>query len=155
MNLIEKLRSIAIFEHFEDATLEQLSQSLEVREFGRQEMIFKQNDPGAELFIIDEGCVQIFRVETDEIDYLRPDGDEKELCRLNPGDYFGEIAVLGGEKRSASARALTPTKTWVLRRERFQALIVQSPKMALEICRGLASYLNRTSAKSLDLRRLC
>lgn len=155
MDLIQKLRSIAIFQHFDDSELDRLSKCLESRDFARQETIFKQNDPGKELFIVAEGSVQIFNVESDNMDYLRPEGVETELCRLGSGDYFGEIAVLGGERRTASARALTPAKTWVLQRDRFQEFVVQSPKLALAICRGLASYLNRTSTKPLDLRRLC
>ncbi len=155
MDLNQTLRSIAIFQNLSDLEREQLSRSLELREFRAQATIFKENDPGDELFIIADGSVQIFRVEMDKTDFLRPEGREEELCRLKPGDYFGEIAVLGNETRSTSARALTPTKTWVLRREPFEALILQSPKMALEICRVLASYLNRARAKPIDLRRLC
>ena len=155
MDLNQTLRSIAFFKHFTDSELEQVSKTFRSREFRAQAMIFKQNDPGNELFIIADGSVQIFVVETDETDFLRPEGREKELCRLKPGNYFGEIAVLGNETRSTSARALTATKTWVIPREQFEALILQSPKMALEICRVLASYLNRTSAKPIDLQRLC
>lgn len=155
MDLIQTLRSIALFQNFPDSELEQLSQNFAARDFAVQAIIFKQKDPGEELFVIATGSVQIFVVETDHTDFLRPEGREKELCRLKSGDYFGEIAVLGNETRSTSARALTATKTWVLRREKFQALILKSPQMALEICRVLASYLNRTSAKPVDLQRLC
>lgn len=155
MNVTNKLRSIPIFEHLDDAALEQLSRDVELRAFQRQAVIFKQDEPGEEMFVIAEGNVQIVRVEKDEMDYLRPQGNEKELCRLGPGDYFGELALLGGERRYASAHTLTSAKTWVLRRERFQSLILQSPQMALEICRGLASYLHRTTAQPLELRRLC
>ena len=115
MDLIQTLRSIALFQNFQDSELEQLSQSFVARDFAAQATIFKQKDPGEELFVIASGSVQIFVVETDHTDFLRPEGREKELCRLKSGDYFGEIAVLGNETRSTSARALTATKTWVLR----------------------------------------
>lgn len=155
MDLNQTLRSIAIFQNLSDSELDEVSRSFEVRDFRPQTMIFKQNDPGEELFVIAEGGVQIFVVETDRTDFLRPEGREKVLCTLKPGDYFGEIAVLGNEKRTTSARTVAATRTWVLQRDLFESLILKSPKMALQICRALASYLNRTNAKPLDLQRLC
>ena len=128
MNLNQSLRSIPIFQTLSDSELEDVCQSFGVKDFRPKEMIFKQNDPGDELFIIAEGAVQIFLVETDQTDFLRPEGREKVLCTLKPGDYFGEVAVLGNEKRSTSARAVTASKTWVLQRDVFEALILKSPK---------------------------
>ena len=79
--------------------LERLASSMRSRRFRRGEVIFHLGDPGDALFVIVSGEVKIsLPSET---------GDEAILATLRPGDVFGELALLDGAPRSASATALT------------------------------------------------
>lgn len=73
----------------------------EHRRLGDGEVLFSQGDPGALVYIVEEGHVQVFR--------CRDDGTEEVLNEFGPGGYFGELAPMFGLPRSATARAVGPS----------------------------------------------
>jgi len=75
------------------------------------------------------------------------DGDANEvtLSELEPGDFFGEMSVLDGGKRSADATALVDTSLHCLRREEFEGFLIEHPKAALEVIRGIGARLRQTN----------
>jgi putative ABC transport system ATP-binding protein len=68
------------------------------RHLSDREVLFSQGDPGALVYIVEEGRMQLFR--------SRDDGTEEVLNEYGPGGYFGELAPMFGFPRSATARAL-------------------------------------------------
>jgi uncharacterized membrane protein len=74
------------------------------------------------------------------------DGQEITLSELTSGDFFGEMSVLDGAKRSANATALVETTLGCLRRDKFEDFILHHPEAALELIRGLGARLRRTDA---------
>src|ERR1700675_1206570 len=101
-----------------------------MRHFRRGEVIFHAGDPGEALFVILSGEVKIaLPAET---------GDEAILATLRAGDVFGELALLDGSPRSASATALVPTETVVLPRDRFRELIATEPAVRDALLSSLA-----------------
>jgi len=67
-----------------------------------REVLFEQGDPAAIVYVIEEGAIEIYRA--------RPDGGEEQVAILEAGQYFGELGPMLNLPRSASARALTPTR---------------------------------------------
>jgi CRP-like cAMP-binding protein/ribonuclease BN (tRNA processing enzyme) len=95
-------------------------------------IIFEENDPGKQLFIIQEGQVEVYRVVA---------GKKKVLTVLGPGDVFGEMSLICNQPRSASVRALTKVRVYTFDRPAFEQMIRQNYGVAVKIIRMLAQRL--------------
>jgi len=82
------------------------------------EVLFRQGDPGNEMFLIRSGKVKISR---------QAGGQEKTLAVLKEGDFFGEMAVIDGSTRSATATAVEETKLLIIDREAFKSQLKSNP----------------------------
>jgi CRP/FNR family transcriptional regulator, cyclic AMP receptor protein len=117
--LVASLARIPFFAGLDEDALERLAAGTRTRRFRRGEVIFHAGDPGDALFIIVSGEVKIaLPSET---------GEEAIIASLRPGDVFGELALLDGAARSATASALAVTEAVVLPRDRFRELIATEP----------------------------
>ena len=86
--------------------------------------IFIENMPGESLYLISKGTVKISR--------MLAEGDEQVLIILGPDDVFGEMAVLDGGKRSATARIAEDSVLYGLTRDDFEALAKKNPALGLK-----------------------
>jgi CRP/FNR family cyclic AMP-dependent transcriptional regulator len=144
--LLTSLAAIPFFGGLEPEALERLAASMRTRRFRRGEVIFHIGDPGDALFVIVSGEVKIsLPSET---------GDEAILATLRPGDVFGELALLDGAPRSASASALTPTETVVLPRDRFRELIATETGVRDALLASIAGELRRLTTHVEELHFL-
>jgi CRP-like cAMP-binding protein len=142
----ESLRSIPFFAGLDDTALGQVAAGMRSRRFRRGEVIFHVGDPGDALFIIVSGEVKISLPSVS--------GDEAILVRLQTGDVFGELALLDGAPRSATATALTAAETVVLPRDRFRALIADEPAVRDALLASLAGELRRLTTHVEELHFL-
>jgi CRP-like cAMP-binding protein len=94
------------------------------------EIIFYQGDPGIGLYIIREGEVMISR-ESDE-------GDKITLAVFQKGDFFGELALIDNDKRSASASAQCDSRLSVIFKPDLDEFIEKYPKKGIKILEGIA-----------------
>jgi CRP/FNR family cyclic AMP-dependent transcriptional regulator len=142
----EALSTMPLFRGLGDDALESIARGLRVRRFRRGEVIFHLGDPGDALFIVTSGAVKItLPSET---------GDEAILATLRPGDFFGELALLDGAPRSATAAALERTETLVLPRQRFRELIATEPVIRDALLSSLAAELRRLTLHVEELHFL-
>jgi CRP/FNR family transcriptional regulator/CRP/FNR family cyclic AMP-dependent transcriptional regulator len=123
--------------------LEQLLPSFRRRNYRRGETIMHQGDPGNVVHVVCEGRLKV--VLPSEA------GDEAVLTILGPGDVLGEMALLDGEPRSATAVALEPVITATLSRESFMELLRRSPAAVEGVLAGLAQTIRRLSSEVGDL----
>lgn len=125
---LERLRTIPLFEHLnEDALRDVLAHATEF-EAGAEHVLVQPNQPGAGLFILEEGTVTV---------ELR--GETKEL---KPGDFFGELALLReNETHTARVCAATPVKCLAIRRDDFDQLLEKEPSIAVAMLKTLAKRL--------------
>jgi CRP/FNR family transcriptional regulator len=101
-------------------------------------VIFEEDDPGKEMYIIHEGKVRIvIRVRT----------IETTLAELGRGDFFGEMALLEKGNRSATAIAATDLKVLVLDEDTFLTVIRSDPDVALAIMREMAERLRHADER--------
>ena len=144
--IVEALAAIPFFGGLEPAALDRLAATMRARRFRRGEVIFHIGDPGDALLVIVSGEVKIsLPSET---------GDEAILATLRPGDVFGELALLDGAPRSASATALGPTETVVLPRDRFRELIATEAGVRDALLASIAGELRRLTRHVEELHFL-
>ena len=119
------LTIVEIFSRIEPSELKPLEAKLRRRIYHKGQMIFHQDDPGDRLHFVDEGMVKISLVSQD--------GRENDIALLTPSDCFGEMSVLDGGFRSATAVAVEPTETMTLSQEDFLSFLGEHTQVALQI----------------------
>jgi CRP/FNR family cyclic AMP-dependent transcriptional regulator len=144
--LVASLARIPFFAGLEGDALERVAAGTRTRRFRRGEVIFHAGDPGDALFVIVSGEVKI-SVPSES-------GEEAILTTLHEGDVFGELALLDGAPRSASAAALVATETVVLPRERFRELVATEPAIRDALLASLAGELRRLTTHVEELHFL-
>jgi signal transduction histidine kinase len=104
--------------------------------FAPEKIIFKEGDAGDGIFFVKDGLVQISAVAG----Y----GDSKVLSRIPPGEFFGEMAVLDNQPRSASAMAEEATTVYFISRSDMEMLLDRTPRLAgalaIEIIRRFRQF---------------
>ncbi len=114
--------------------LGRLATRLFVKTYQPGEAIFSQGDPGRALFVVEEGSVEVVRTSA---------RGTQRLAVIKDDSAFGEMALVDELPRSATARALTPTRLLILYRSHFDELMEGDPVVALAICRNLLRTLAR------------
>lgn len=140
MNKLERLRNVPCFSGLSDAHLQVLAASLGVQTFERGEPIFHQGSIGSVLYIIVAGQVRIYTVGEA--------GQELSVTIFRAGEFFGELALLDGQPRSASAVAMCHTTTLLLHRSAFLAAVQAHPPIAVAVLEALASRLRRSTSNA-------
>jgi CRP/FNR family cyclic AMP-dependent transcriptional regulator len=133
--LAETLAGVPFFSGLDAESLESVGRGMRARRFRRGEVIFHLGDPGDALFIVMTGAIKIM-IPSDA-------GEEAILATLRSGDVFGELAVLDGAPRSATATALEPTETLALPRAQFRELLDKEPAIRDALLASLAGELRR------------
>jgi CRP/FNR family cyclic AMP-dependent transcriptional regulator len=106
-----------------------------IREYPAHTILFEENDPGSRMFVIRSGRVRIFR---------RLAGSEIVLAFLGPGDFFGEMALLEGLPRSASAEVVEDARLIEVDSGTFEEMIRGNIEIAVRMMRKLASRLRES-----------
>src|ERR1700761_2325094 len=96
---VELLRSVPLFADLEEGELERFSQVAVPRSFPAGTRVFHEGDSSDACYIVSEGNFRVTREHSD--------GRAITLATLGPGEIFGELAMLDGDKRSASAESIT------------------------------------------------
>jgi CRP/FNR family cyclic AMP-dependent transcriptional regulator len=143
---VEALGRCRLFSGLGDSSLKALARNLRVRRFKRGEVVFHQGDPGDALFIVASGVVKV--VVPSE------DGGEAILATLRRGDFLGELALIDGASRSASAIALEPTEMLALPREQFRVLVAGEPAIRDALLVALAGEIRRLTTYVAELHFL-
>lgn len=127
---MEVLGKVELFGRLTDADREEIAHGLRHAPFASGETLTRQGAIAHWLYIILGGEVSV-RVGT-------VDGLEREVARLGPGDFFGEMSLLTGERRSATVVALTNVECFRLDRSVFETLLQRSPDIAEVVAEILA-----------------
>jgi len=133
---IDTLRQVPLFESLDDEAADELCHLLESLDCKAGAFLFRAGDEGNAMYVIERGKVRIC-VHT-------VDGREVTLTELDRGDFFGEMALLEGQRRSADAVVAEDAQLAVLSREHFLSFMRSSPDVALEMLTALANRLRQT-----------
>ena len=134
---LEFLNSVPIFANLKPEQLQSLPDKLRRRHYQRGEVIFHQDDPADRMHIIVEGRVKI--------SITSEDGREKDIALFQPGDCFGEMALLDGSNRSATATAIEPSDTMVLFRQDFLDFMSENPEVTSDVTTLLTRRLRNVN----------
>lgn len=140
---LQFLANVPIFENLSTEQLQPLGEKMRTRKYQRGEVVFHQDDPGDRMHIIVEGRVRI-SLDSD-------DGREKDVALLQPGECFGEMALLDGSNRSAKATAVEEIETLVLMRDDFLEFIREYPEVATHTTAVLTNRLRNANQMMGDL----
>ncbi|MEM7041333.1 MAG: Crp/Fnr family transcriptional regulator [Pseudomonadota bacterium] len=121
----------------DDSALDTLLTVATERRFTNNQVIFQKGDPGTSMMAVLDGRVRISAYSED--------GREIILNMVDPGQLFGEIALLDGKERSADATAMGKTQLLILDRRDFLPFLERNPKIAVQFIEVLCSRLRRTS----------
>jgi CRP/FNR family cyclic AMP-dependent transcriptional regulator len=139
----ELLGSTRLFGGLDSEALRHLAARVFERSYKKGQLIFYQGDPGDALFVVVEGLVKVF-VPSEE-------GDEMVLITLSAPEVFGEVALIDGGPRSASAEALEPTTVLMLTREVLLEVLAEHPSLTDRLLRTLGTSLRRLTEQAADL----
>jgi ATP-binding cassette subfamily B multidrug efflux pump len=116
----ERLRAIPLLADLDDRLLATLARQMTIARFPTGEAIVRQGEYGDSISFIASGAVEV----------LVHDGErERRVGELGEGDYFGEMALLTGQPRSATVQAITATEVFCLTQEAFAALLEREPAL--------------------------
>jgi CRP/FNR family cyclic AMP-dependent transcriptional regulator len=137
--VVELLRRVPLFSELSTAELERVAQVGIPRSFPRETRIFHEGDSGDACYIVREGSCRVTREH--------PDGRAITLATLGPGAIFGELAMLDGERRSASVETTENTELVALPASDVRKLIREHPEMAEKLVVALTRRLREANER--------
>ena len=129
---VERLKRVSTFSKLPDELLHDLVAQMKQRTYHEGEFLFYLGDPGDALYIIDRGRVRVF---------LEISGQQLTLQEFGPGTAVGELALIDGNPRSASAAAIGETVIWRLEREVFTEALLKHPQLVNAMLSDLLAKL--------------
>jgi CRP-like cAMP-binding protein/CheY-like chemotaxis protein len=137
----EVLKKVPFFRSLAKDGISFVVERLKFKPFDANEIICKIGDPGNKMWIIISGRVQVV---------VQPEGSDEGtvIAELTGGDYFGEMALLTGEPRSATVQTTEPTETFVLSKEDFDLIVERFPSITLSMGKIMSQRLRDTLQKA-------
>jgi CRP/FNR family cyclic AMP-dependent transcriptional regulator len=132
------LTNITMFEHLNEDDLVTLSKAIDELNVPEGHTLFQAGDPGDSLFIVRVGEIELFIKDTV--------GQKIVLTTAEPGDMFGELAMLDSGPRTATALALTDAEVLVLDRDDLVLLFQKKPEAALHMLGALSGLTRKADA---------
>jgi CRP/FNR family transcriptional regulator len=136
---VELLKSVPLFADLEEEELERFSHVAVPRSFPAGTRVFHEGDDSDACYIVKEGSFRVTREHSD--------GRAITLATLGPGEIFGELAMLDGDQRSASAEALTDGDLLALPANDVRALLARHPEISLKLVAGLVRRLRAANVR--------
>jgi hypothetical protein len=143
--LTDKILHLKTIEIFADLSVNELAAVASVTEevsFNQGEMVFREGEKGDTLFLIVKGEVAVIKDCNAN--------EEIELDSIGPGDYFGEMALLGDDRRSANIRVKRNARFLTLHKQELQDIVREYPQIALHVCRVLSMRIRHLHGKISD-----
>jgi len=130
----ESLLLIPFFRALSEQALAAIAARLKKARFGHGEVIFTENSLGDTMYLIESGQVKVsVNAEAGQ--------QEKIISYLGPGNFFGEMALLLNQRRSATITVTLDAELWALYKADLDELLIEYPEIALQITRELSRRL--------------
>jgi CRP/FNR family transcriptional regulator len=135
----ELLKSVPLFAGLEEAELERFSRVAVPRSFPAGTRVFHEGDRSDACYIVREGSFRVTREHSD--------GRAITLATLGPGEVFGELAMLDGDLRSASAEALSDGELLALPATDVKSLLARHPEISVKLVAALVRRLRAANER--------
>ncbi|MBX7168603.1 MAG: cyclic nucleotide-binding domain-containing protein, partial [Pirellulales bacterium] len=126
--ICEFLQKAGVFQGLTPKTLSEVADKTRLERHTQGTDIVRQGDPGEKFYLIRTGEVDVISTSA---------GTPRVVARLREGDFFGEAALITGEPRNATVRAVTPLEVYTLGKDEFRAVMESSATLAEELRRVL------------------
>ncbi|OGR46066.1 MAG: hypothetical protein A2X34_03835 [Elusimicrobia bacterium GWC2_51_8] len=137
------LKRIRLFEGIKKRSLIHVLENLQERTYLKGETIFTQGDIGRALFLVFSGKIALSRLDP-------ATQKSATIAEVNPGEFFGEMALLEEMPRTATACALEETRVFMLFKIKLESLLFTRPKIGVIIASQLASILSARLRAIID-----
>ncbi len=135
----EFLLYVPIFADLSTETIEAIARVGTRKKYSKDSLILLEEDAGSALFVIISGKVKVSRTSND--------GKEVILTILSESDFFGEMAILDGQTRSANVIAIEDSELFIIRRADFLKLLKDYPEVAIALLQELTQRLRNADLK--------
>jgi CRP-like cAMP-binding protein/CheY-like chemotaxis protein len=137
------LQKVPIFRMLGKESIDFIVERLKFKTFDHKATICEVGDPGDTMYIIITGKVDIV--------IFGPDGSEQVVATLGAGDYFGEMALLTGETRSATVRTTEESEMFLLHKNDFDVILERFPSISLSMGKIVSKRLRETLSKATSM----
>jgi CRP-like cAMP-binding protein len=134
------IRASALFVDMSEAEIASLAELFSEKSMPAGKTVFIENMPGESLYLVKEGTIRISK--------MLAEGDEQTLVVLGPEDTFGEMAVLDGAPRSATARVIEDARLLSIRKNDFEELCDSYPALGLKLMRNIIRIFSQRIRES-------
>lgn len=144
--MIELLRETELFSGLSEPLLRSVAGECTTNAYPAGTILFRENEMGTVLYFVVSGAIKIYTSNAN--------GESKILSIITKGESFGELSLLDGKPRSATAQVLEDTKLLSLSAKKFNQLLRNNPEISLGIIRQLSERLRETNQQVHDLTYL-
>jgi CRP/FNR family cyclic AMP-dependent transcriptional regulator len=133
------------FKSFDGTDLEALGSVGQEKTYQKDDLVFDEDSKGDSMYILKSGAVKILK---------KVKNQDNTIAVLNPGEFFGEMALLDGLPRSAAVRATTDSEVFVVTLDGYQTLRKDKPHTALKLMDIIIKVLSnrlRQANKNLEV----
>lgn len=134
---------VPIFADLPTETIETIAKVGTRRSYKKDSVVLLEEEAGSALFVIIDGKVKVARTSGD--------GKEVILSILGESDFFGEMAILDGQTRSANVIALEDSELFIIRRDDFLDLLKKHPEVSISLLQELTQRLRQADMKIKSL----
>jgi CRP-like cAMP-binding protein len=138
----DALTGVEMFAGLEPDVRQRVIAAAVPRTYRKGQVLFVEDDPGDSLIVLKRGSVAVYRTS--------PAGERALLSVVRPPDVFGEVSLLDGSPRSASAEAMEDCNTLALSRAAFLDLVHSNPAILDAVMRSLGALIRRLTEQSTD-----
>ncbi len=141
--MIQLLKNVSLFSSLNDEQLQHINQYCVRVAVKGETVLFREKELGNEFYMLLAGSVKIYTTGTN--------GEEKILSVLRPGESFGELALIDGKPRSASAETIQDSVLFSLSKQNFLGIMADKFDITLAIMQELCQRLRDTNQHVHDL----
>jgi CRP/FNR family transcriptional regulator len=134
---IALLHRVPVFSTLSREELERVAQVVVPRSFGAGEVVFNEGDEGSTCYVVRSGRTRAVR--------MHADGRSITLAHFGPGDIFGEMAMLDGERRSATVESVEETDAIAILSTDMHRLLREYPDISVKLIAALGRRLRDTN----------
>lgn len=144
--MTDTLTNIRLLSELSEGEVEVVEKSCRWKTYGSSEQIIDQHSDSRDIFFVVEGRVRVVNYSLS--------GREITFDDLEPGSHFGELAAIDGLPRSASVMALTEVRIAALPADKFHAIVLDHPAIALKLMKHLAHLVRTSTSRIMELSTL-
>jgi CRP-like cAMP-binding protein len=128
---VDLIKRAPLFSNCSRKELEAIAAIADEIDLPKGKVLIREGERGREFFVLLEGEAEVLK-------------GRRAIRKLGPGDFFGEIALIGNTPRTATVVARTPVRALVITDRAFRALLEKMPELQVKVMQTLAERLNST-----------